>query len=201
VAQYACIYLVLMTPWWIDNYLHYGAFVRLDLGDGIVLYSGNNPLNASGGGVIGGAKGSDVDMTPFNVVSDPVKRNAALEHAAVDFIEHNPGRFVELAGIKFVRFWRLWPYAPEYETPWIIAASIMSYGVLLVCSIGCLAALGQRHWRFLSPILLLTVYLTIVHMATIGSIRYRLPLEPFIVILGSAGALTALRAVGRARQP
>lgn len=194
VAQYACIYVVLMSPWWIDNYLHYGAFVRLDLGAGIVLYSGNNPLNISGGGVVGAERGTDVDLTPFSVISDPVKRNAALEAAARNFIERHPLRFIELAGVKFVRFWRLWPYAGEYEQPWIIAASVLSYGVLLGFSILYLAIDGRRNIRLLVPVLLLTIYLTLVHMATIASIRYRFPLEPFVLILGVAGALTAVRA-------
>jgi hypothetical protein len=201
VGQYACIYVVLMSPWWADNYLHYGTFVRLDLGDGLVLYSGNNPLNTSGGGVVGDLKGSDVDLIPFAAITDPVKRNAAFEHAAWDFIERNPGRFVELAGVKFIRFWRLWPYAGEYERPWIVAASVLSYGVLLACSIVYLAVTGRRNLRLLSPILLLVIYLTLVHMATIGSIRYRFPLEPFIVVLGSAGAVVAACAVLRHRRP
>lgn len=195
LGQYACIYVALMSPWWVDNYLHYGTFVRLDLGDGIVLYSGNNPLNASGGGVIGGAKGTDVDMGPFSSIADPVKRNAALEHAAWQFIEQNPGRFLELAGIKFIRFWRLWPYAAEYEQPWVVAASLLSYGVMLVFAIAYVVHDGRRHLRLLSPILLLTAYLTLVHMATIGSIRYRFPLEPFIVILATAELMMLARAI------
>lgn len=190
IGQYACIYIVLMTPWWIDNYVHYGTFVRLDLADGIVLYSGNNPLNTSGGGIIG----SDVDLTPFDSITDPVKRDEALKNAAWGFIESHPKRVVELAGVKFLRFWRLWPYAAEYDKPWTMAASVLSYGVLLGCSIIYLAMAGPRNWRPLSPVLLLTAYLTLVHTATIASIRYRFPLEPFIVILGSAGLLILVRA-------
>lgn len=189
IAQYACIYVVLMTPWWVDNYLHYGQFVRLDLGDGIVLYSGNNPLNTSGGGITGGEKGSDFDTTPFKSISNPVERNNALKQAAWNFIRHNPGRFLELAAVKFERFWRLWPYAGEYEKPWIIAASLLSYGLLLACTVLYLAGAGWPNLRRVVPVLVLTAYLTLVHMATIGSVRYRLPLEPFIVVLGSAGAL------------
>lgn len=200
VAQYACIYLALMTPWWVDNYLHYGTFVRLDLGDGIVFYSGNNPENRSGGGVFGDEKGSDFDPAPFAAITDPVARNAALEHAAWDFIKHNPGRFAELAGIKFLRFWRLWPYAGEYEKPWIIAASLLSYGVLLVAAALYLGAAKRRNFVLLTPVLLLVGYLTVVHMATIGSIRYRFPLEPFIVVVGSAQILSFGRMALRARE-
>jgi 4-amino-4-deoxy-L-arabinose transferase-like glycosyltransferase len=197
VGQYACVYLVLMTPWWVDNYLNYGTFVRLDLGAGIVMYSGNNPLNTSGGGVAGAMKTSDFDASEFKSITDPVQRNAALEKAALDFIQRDPGRFIQLAGVKFLRFWRLWPYAGEYESPWIIAASVLSYGVLLAFSIVYLARQGRQNIRLLSPILLLALYLTLVNMVTIGSIRYRFPLEPFIVILGAAGASLGGRAVAR----
>lgn len=196
VLRYVCLYVALMSPWWVHNYLKYGEFVRLDLADGIVLYSGNNPLNTSGGGVVGDLKGSDVDMTSFDRIPNLVDRNKALKQAAWEFIKENPGRFVELAGTKFLRFWRLWPYAGEYEKPWIIAASLLSYGVLLVFCVMFLLRNGAREFGLLSPILLLTLYLTFVHMVTIGSIRYRFPLEPFIVILGSAAVISLVE-----RQP
>lgn len=195
VGQYACIYLLLMAPWWAHNYMRYGQFVRLDLAGGMVLYSGDNPLNTSGGGVVGGEKGSDVDFSPFASITDPIKRNAAMERAAWTFIRQNPGRFVELAATKFVRFWRLWPYAGEYEKPWIVAASILSYGALLCFTIVYIIRVGRTNFRTLAPILLLTVFLTAVHMATIASIRYRFPLEPFIVILGSGGVVASFRAL------
>ena len=62
VGIYFIIYLVIMSPWWMHQYQKYGEFVRLNLADGIVLYSGNNPLNKTGGGIVG----SDVDMSSFN---------------------------------------------------------------------------------------------------------------------------------------
>lgn len=189
IGQYACIYVVLMAPWWVHNYARYGEFVRLNLGDGIVLYSGNNPLNTSGGGVVDGEKGSDVDLAPFYRIADPVERDDSLKRAAWRFIKENPRRFVELAGVKFTRFWRLWPYAAEYERPGIVIASVMSYGLFLLLALLYLPREGRRNFRLLVPIFALTLYLTLVHMATIGSIRYRFPLEPFIIVLGSAEAV------------
>jgi hypothetical protein len=127
-----------------------------------------------------------------------------MKRAALRYIRDNPGRFVEMAGIKFVRFWRLWPYAPEYERPIIIAVSLLSYGVMLGLALWFLAAYSRPYLSAISPILLLTLFLTAVHMATISSIRYRFPLEGFILIFGSysllriAAGLSRLGVVNRA---
>lgn len=183
VAQLAVIYLVVMAPWWAHQYAKYGQFIRLNLGDGIVLYSGNNPMNRSGGGITG----VDYDPAPFvHLANDPVARNAAMKTAAFKFIRDNPGRFAELAAIKFVRFWQPWPFTPEYRTPSIVAVSLLSYGVMLLAALWFLITRGLRHWRRLAPVVLFAGYLTAVHMVTIASVRYRFPIEPFVIMLGGA---------------
>ena len=37
-----------------------------------------------------------------------------------------------------------------------------------------------------APLLLFIGYLTAVHMIMVGSIRYRLPLEPFLIVFAAA---------------
>jgi len=174
-----------MSPWWAHNYVKYDTFVRLSLGDGKVLYSGNNPINQSGGGVANSASSDDMNLNQFDPIHDPVLKNEAMKRAAFDFILENPGRFIELAGIKFVRFWRLWPYAPEYQKPYIIVVSLLSYGVVLALAILFLLRNIGVHWRNVTPMLLFMIYLTAIHMVTIGSIRYRLPVEPFLIIIAA----------------
>lgn len=192
LVYFAC-YTILMAPWWIHNAQKYGTFVRLDLGDGVVLYSGNNVFNRSGGGVSDSSKGSDMIWPPpFPDIADPVARNQAYRNAAFEFIREHPYRFLDLAALKFVRFWRLWPYAPDFERPSIVAASLLSYGVFLALAIVFLAREGSVYLRPISPVLIWAAYLTLVHMVTIGSIRYRLPLEPFIVIFGCRTLAEAL---------
>ncbi len=61
LLTYVVVYVALMSPWWIYNYARYGQFVRLDLGGGMVLYTGNNPMNVSGGGVAP----NDANIMPF----------------------------------------------------------------------------------------------------------------------------------------
>jgi 4-amino-4-deoxy-L-arabinose transferase-like glycosyltransferase len=186
ISQYTLIYfisyVVIMSPWWMHQYQKYGDFVRLNLGDGIVLYSGNNPLNTSGGGV-GRENGlSDMDLSRFSHIKNPIERNQLMKKEALDYIMNNPGRFIELAGTKFIRFWRLWPYTEHYQQWYIILASLLSYGTMLTLSIGYIIRNSRRYFRKITPILSLSIYLTLVHMATIGSLRYRLPLEPFLII-------------------
>ncbi len=189
VAQYAAIYLVVMAPWWAHQYAKYDTFVRLNLGDGIVLYAGNNPVNRTGGGV-GFGEGDGVGISDTNPshpayrIKDPIARNRALKAAAISFIRENPRRFVELAGLKFVRFWRLWPFATAYQSPMIIVVSLLSYGLMLAAALIFFLRFAKGRWREVSPILLLAAYLSAIHMITIGSIRYRYPLEPFLIILG-----------------
>ena len=45
---FIAIYFAMMSSWWFHNYRAYGTFVRLDLGSGMALYSGNNPMNPGG---------------------------------------------------------------------------------------------------------------------------------------------------------
>jgi hypothetical protein len=173
--------MVLLSPWWMHQYQKYGEFIRLNLADGIVLYSGNNPLNKTGGGIVG----TDVDMRSFDNEKNPVIRNNKMKSVAIEYIVSNPGHFVELAGLKFLRFWRLWPYTQHYQQWYVVTASLLSYGLVLFLAIGFVFRNAKKYFREVIPIFTLIGYLTLVHMVTIGSIRYRFPLEPFLIIFAS----------------
>ena len=174
-----------MSPWWIYQYDKYGEFVRLTLADGVVLYSGNNPMNITGGGIGNKSGISDADLTKFNNISDPIKRNDTMKQEAIKYIVDKPVHFIKMAAVKFVRFWRLWPFTEHYQQWYIVASSLLSYGVVLALSIGFLFRNVKEKFIQLLPIFSLIVYLTLVHMVTIGSIRYRFPLEPFLIIFAS----------------
>jgi 4-amino-4-deoxy-L-arabinose transferase-like glycosyltransferase len=189
VGIYFIIYLVIMSPWWMHQYQKYGEFVRLNLADGIVLYSGNNPLNKTGGGIVG----SDVDMSSFNNEINPIIRNNKMKNEAIEFIVDNPRNFIDLAGLKFLRFWRLWPHTNQYNQWYIITASLLSYGLVLFLAVGFLFRNAKKYLREVIPIFASIAYLTIVHMVTISSIRYRFPLEPFLIIFAGYFAADILK--------
>ena len=172
-----------MSPWWLYQYNKYGDFVRLNLGDGIVLFSGNNPLNTSGGGVGNGNKGKDdMDLSVFKDIVDPIEKNKQMKNEAYKYIVENPSQFIKMSLVKFERFWRLWPHTNKYQQWYTIIASISSYGIVLALSIFFIFKYFSFYRKKLIPILGLFFYLTLIHMVTIGSIRYRFPLEPFLII-------------------
>jgi len=166
---------------WAHQYSKYGEFIRLNLADGIVLYSGNNYLNHSGGGIVG----ADVDMRRFNDIENPVLKNRAMIDEALSFIVNNPSNFIVMGFKKFFRFWRLWPYAKEYSGVSHVLISMLSFGLILFTSILYLIEFGKKHFRLLSPFLITIIYLSLIHSITIGSIRYRFPIEPFLILFSS----------------
>lgn len=186
---YCLSYCVIMSPWWIHQYQKYDSFVRLSLGDGVVLYAGNNPLNKSGGGI----NGIDVDESIFSEIKSPIDRNNAQKKEAIKYIIENPSQFLKISGVKFKRFWRLWPYAEEYTQWYIIAMSLLSYGLVLLFSLFFVFRNSKKYLRKLYPIAALFGYLTLVHMITIGSIRYRFPLEPFLIIFAGFCVIDIIR--------
>lgn len=205
LAVYAAIYCVMLLPWWFNNYRVFGTFVRLTPNLGTVLYAGNNPMNTSGGGNLG----VDYDLTEFMKIADPLARDRALSDAALDYIVRDPMNFVKMAGLKFVRMWRLWPANEGYASVKVILVSVLSFVPTLVLAGFGLFAARARLLR-LSPILLFALSLTAMNMVLVGTIRYRLPIEPFLLILAGMGgsfllsmlpATRALPVVQRLRQP
>lgn len=96
IFKYLMVYIILMSPWWYHNYLKYGKFVRTNLGSGFVLYSGNNPLNKTGGGVL--IDEYDVSKFPERF-TEPVKdydfeefRNKPGFELKVDYLDPNGNR-------------------------------------------------------------------------------------------------------------
>ncbi len=185
LMAYAMIYCLLMAPWWLHNYNAYGSFVRLNLGGGLALFAANDPLNKSGG--------LDTNLkaatAAFNQINDPIARDRALRNAAFAYIKDNPKHFFMQALVRFQRFWYPWPHTEKYNSFGYIIISLCSFVPVLLMAIVFLILCGREHLRRITPLLLFGTYLTAIHMIFPGSLRYRLPLEPFLIVLAAAGTI------------
>ena len=205
-----------MSAWWFHQYEKYGYFVRTNFGSSLVLYSGNNHLNKTGGGVI--LTKEDLELYPerfvveirdyslesfkdeigFKVVSKnfPVYeggkeayliRHNTLKNAALEFIKNNPKRFLELAILKFKRFWSPIPFSKEFTSIFEITVSLISLLPIYIFSIiGVFFIFKKKIYKSL-PIIIYCMYINLIHVISISSFRYRFIIEMFLIILASYG--------------
>ena len=120
----------------------------------------------------------------INALPDELARQHAYKEAALRYIESNPAAFVRAAARKFVRFWNIVPNAAEFHGGLYALISAASFGPVLLLAL-IAAVRRRRQWRMLAPLYLIVGYFTFVHVVTIASLRYRLPIEPLLIVLAA----------------
>jgi 4-amino-4-deoxy-L-arabinose transferase-like glycosyltransferase len=179
----SCLYATFMSPWWIRNAMVVHAFVPFTTGSAQNLYLGNNAHNPNAG--IDWSRDVDpIVVATIATMPGERARQQAFNKAALDYIKANSEAFVRAAAKKFVRFWNVVPNAAEFRTSLYSIVSAASFGPILVLALVCVVR-WRRQWRMLAPIYLIVGYFTFVHVITIASLRYRLPLEPLLIILAA----------------
>lgn len=169
-----------LTPWTIRNYRVTGHFVPTSLWVGPSLYDGLNP-QATGS--------SDMEFVEADGIYERMSEYDADQHyrkAAWDFAVSNPGRALQLSGMKLARYWSPWPNAAQFRR-WELAVPLAAF-FLLVFSTAIIGFWLSRHDWWLC---LLTVgpvfYFSCIHALFVGSIRYRLPAEYPLMVLAAVG--------------
>jgi hypothetical protein len=185
-----------MSPWWIRNVDVTGHFVPTSLQVGASLYDGLNP-DATGA--------SNMDFVPRFVAlcgtatpgcaEDRTQPGAAVPHDSFElrldrrlraeslaWVAENPGRALQLAGVKFLRMWNFWPNEPRLASWPIRLAVLFTYTPLLFFAIIGAWRTLDRGWPYLLC-WLPAVYFTLLHMVFVSSIRYREPAMLALLVL------------------
>jgi 4-amino-4-deoxy-L-arabinose transferase-like glycosyltransferase len=191
-----------MTPWWIHNWQVTGHFVPTTLQVGASLYDGQNPraTGASDMWFTDGfaqeeaaeqAAGRTDPNEVFEYRLDRRKRDAAVEWAVA-----NPGRVMQLAGVKFLRIWNVWPNERAFSS-WPVRLVVMVgyVPILVLALLGIFRMLG-RGWPYVLC-WLPALYFTLLHMVFVGSIRYRDPAMLGLMVLAAGVMLSGKRPVER----
>lgn len=120
---------------------------------------------------------------------DEAERDQAFYKRGLEFAQADPARFLWLSLTKAIYLWHLWPQPmtdqghPELL---VILGSVFSYGVLLPPAlIGLGRSLRRRREAWL--ILLFCLCYSAVHALYISKVRFRLPLDTFVIIYGVIG--------------
>jgi 4-amino-4-deoxy-L-arabinose transferase-like glycosyltransferase len=185
--------LLIMLPWWIRNYRVAGHFVPSTLQAGASLYDGWNPRASGASNMWFTAEYAR--RVRADAAAGRLPPNRSLEYEldqrlqrdALTWAGEHPARALQLAGVKLLRLWNVWPNDEQFRSLPLRLAVALTYVPLLV-----LAAWGMRRlWRngWPAPLCLFPVlYLTLLHMVFVSSIRYR---EPAMlgVMLAAAAAM------------
>lgn len=184
---------VAMAPWWIRNAQITGHFVPTTLQLGASLYDGLNP---------GATGASNMDFVrEFN--ESRAKRFAAGEGAGETFEYYldrqyraaatawgrsHPGRAIQLAGIKFLRLWNVWPNEAAFSSWPVRLVMLGTYVPVLVLSLIGAARTIRCDWPYVLC-WLPAVYLTLLHVIFVSSIRYREPAMLALIVLAAGAAV------------
>ncbi|MCM8818097.1 MAG: glycosyltransferase family 39 protein [Candidatus Omnitrophica bacterium] len=170
-------FVLSLSPWIIRNYKIFHKFIPGTTMGGWVFWEGNNPYS----------EGGPCSYFPENIhLIEETARDKILYKMAFKVIKENPDRFFHLLKNKFKRFWNIVPNAPEFEKKIFYRfISVFSFGIMIpFFIIGFFISLKNKKAQFFHSLIIL---FTIFHIIFLASIRYRLPIEPFYIILSVYG--------------
>lgn len=168
-----------MVPWTVRNHQVSGHWVVTSLWSGPSLYDGLNPE------ANGASNMQFFDRDNVMETMSEYEMNQHYQQLAWQFAVENPGRAVELAGRKSLKFLQLVPSAVESGWGLWGLYALTVVGAVVFCVAGIRSGLVDPIGLVvtLGPFLLFLA----VHMVFVGSLRYRLPAEFPLAILAATG--------------
>jgi 4-amino-4-deoxy-L-arabinose transferase-like glycosyltransferase len=179
VVVASLFFFACLAPWQIRNYRTFGHFFFVRGDFGMILRMGNGP-EARGAGLIG--------LIPSRNPAEYARYVNMGEHAyaaaqglkAMRFIRENPGRFLILCLKRVFFYWSGNPRSSLVQVS--VLVNIFEMITSTLCFWGLARAFRQRipgAWLFFWLMLLFPL----IYYITFPNIRYREPIEPFMIIL------------------
>lgn len=171
--------VLVLLPWAARNRRVLGEWVWTTTNEGVTLYDGFNP------DATGGSDQSFLRGMPYLRDMGEVGRSQYLNGLARQYIRQNPKRSAGLAVAKAGRTWSPVPLSAEF-------GGVRNRVIALLYSVPfdllVLAGLFGRGARPAAKVFVLlpAIYFTAVHMMSVGSLRYRIPVEPPMAVLAAA---------------
>jgi hypothetical protein len=187
-ALSAAIAVLCCVPWTVRNYRAFHEFVPLRSNLGLELYVGNNENY------------DDVHprVWPYLITRDrEIYRFFRMGeipfmheemHKAVNFIVSHPRVEIRLSAERVVAFWMgtAAPYRDFLRADTILLQAVSLCSLLGVLgTIGGIVVLYLKRSEFAFPLAACPIVFPLLYYATHGSLRYRHPLDPVIVLLGT----------------
>lgn len=177
--------ILVLSPWWFRSYRIFGQVVPFTTTSTMNLYLGNNIKNKDGGN----DWGVDAEKR-FRVYDEESELSSwkMYKEETIKFISEHSAHALKLLVKKFFRFWSVTPNAEKFNTAPYKQLSILFFGTLILSFLFSTFFLMKKKRSiimFYLPVYLIILYFTVIHTVTIASLRYRLPLAPFLIVIST----------------
>lgn len=169
-----------ILPWTVRNYLVHQALVPISTHGGFILARSNTTQPDWRQ-----ERGWGITREIFVQIPSEVERDRRWQQQGLEFIHTHPGLYLRLSAERLLRFWYF--FQPGYNFWFTLLLPFFAVGL----------------WRYglREEFLLLSVFsalsLAAFCLVLYGSVRFRLPLEPFFILFAAAAAEDLIRQQGR----
>jgi 4-amino-4-deoxy-L-arabinose transferase-like glycosyltransferase len=192
--------VLILGAWVVRNQRVFGHPVLISTNGGYNFWLGNHPGVKASTGNRSGMLGIDQEATRvWSLPGNEATRDSAFIRQALVYIRADVPRFLRLSLSKSLELWALYQRPMTEDRPHLgleMLASLLSYGLLLPFALAWLFVSLRRSRATVLVLLLFLVY-TLVHAVILSKVRFRLPLDSFVIIYGSGGIVAAVRARSR----
>lgn len=188
LTVYIIAFLAPILPWTVRNYKVFRAFVPTTTTQGIALYTSYHPLK----GKIYGFVAKDDTTKKAGSLSSEAEQSRFLTQETIKLIKRNPSSFFKLLGLKMAYLFS--PFDWELIRNGAIYNYLYAF-YLPFFVIGSFALL--RRFNELSPLYLPVVNMILTSVIFFGIPRFRIPIEPYMIILSSAAIINIYERISR----
>ncbi len=177
--------VLVLLPWAMRNQRVLGQWIWTTTNGGITAWDGLQP------GATGASDQRFVKAMPELRLMGELERDGYFRGLVRQSIQREPGRAVLLGIPKILRTWSPVPLSDTFGRPaYVVAGAGYAIPVLILAVAGFFMGLRSSPVRRRQMVLLLLplVLLTLMHALSVGSLRYRMPLEPLLAVAAAVGA-------------
>lgn len=200
-ALFAGMVAIIIVPWMMRNQVHVGAF-QLSSNAGRNLWLGNNPKSTIN-------TGSNIEMSEnFHelIESRPeFEADKIYKERALAFMKNNPQHVLWLSVKKGLSLWRFGPspttegYVDQNSWHWWI--SFLSYGPIFLLAIAGFLTASNKVQSIMLLWIFYALAFTAVHAVFISKVRFRLPLDYFLMIMAALALQKIFEVIKQMKSP